>query len=410
MGTAKKFSSGCTAALAFMALNVSLGVPLGGESGVITNLSAAKSKASAGADLGDQIQRNLIEAKEALDQTPRHIIGSPVVLLGSSLVMSPLWAVDVKRGHFGKDVNMHHRSIGLREDLSKVGIQKDVVSLATPGQFVSDAYLAVDKCLTEKAPPEILIYGIAPRDFIDNTASGLVTSVFNKLVGLGDMSKIDGLFLETFDEKVNFMLERTVFLYHKRGRYKIKTAETAERIASRLDPFLEKEESKNLTPFLMGTNRDEVWKTSLKEYSKRYKEPNEPLFAKQKKCLQALLNLCRQRNIKLYVVAMPISTANRQLLPPGLYDKYMATLQEETAKAGVPLVDMADQGGYQDDDFYDTVHLNHKGGQRFIGQVTSIIKADKDDIAYSPALLKLDEKAVKPVQIAIPAGAKGKTL
>jgi lysophospholipase L1-like esterase len=160
----------------------------------------------------------------------------------------------------------------------------------------------------------------------------------------------------------------------------------------------------------MGTNRDEVWKTSLKEYSKRYKEPNDPLFAKQKKCLQALLQLCRQRNIKLYVVAMPISTANRQLLPPGLYDKYMATLQEETAKAGVPLVDMAALGGYQDDDFYDTVHLNHKGGQRFISQVTSIIKADKDDIAYSPVLLKLDEKAVKPVQIASPAGAKGKTL
>ncbi len=386
----KAFSSALVAGLVFLGLNASMGLPLGGSDG-------------SGAD---QIQRNLLAAGQTLESSPRHILGDPVVLLGSSLVMSPLWAADVRLGHFLQDVNLHHRSLHMKEEMDKFGYHKDAVSLATPGQFVSDAYLIVDKYLSDKNRPQILIYGIAPRDFMDSTTSGLVTSVFNQLVAITDMPKIKDLFLESFDDHMNFVLERTVFLYHKRNRYQTKFEEAVEKLTCRLDKYLPPKTESAAAPFLMGTDHDAIWKQSTEEYARRYKTSNEPLFQKQTKCLRALMQLCKERNIKLYIVAMPLSKTNLALMPPGLYQHYMDTLKHETTEARVPLIDLAADGKYTDDDFYDTVHLNQTGGERFIKQMTALVKADSQGLAFTPELLKdvkVDRpEAVKP-QLATPA-------
>ncbi|HNB14585.1 MAG TPA: hypothetical protein PLC15_04365 [Candidatus Obscuribacter sp.] len=395
----KAFSSALIAGLIFLGINASMGIPLGGT---------ASGGSGAGGDHGgaDQIQRNLIAAGQTLESSPRHLLGDPVVLLGSSLVMSPLWAADVRLGHFLQDVNMHHRSLHMKEEMDKFGYHKDAVSLATPGQFVSDAYLIVDKHLKDKNRPEILIYGIAPRDFMDSTTSGLVTSVFNQLVAITDMPKIKDLFLESFDDHMNFVLERTVFLYHKRTRYQTKFEEAVEKLTCRLDKYLAPKTESAAAPFLMGTDHDAIWKQSTEEYARRYKTANEPLFQKQTKCLRALMQLCKERNIKLYIVAMPLSKTNMALMPPGLYQHYMDTLKTETGKADVPLIDLAADGNYGDDDFYDTVHLNQTGGERFIKQMTALVRANSQGIAFTPELLKnVNVESPEPVkpQLATPA-------
>ncbi len=384
----KVFSRTLAAGLAYLAINAFTGLP------------AVDKKEAA----GDQIQRSLTDAAQTYSTSPRHILGEPVVLLGSSLVMSPIWAADVKYGHFMQDVSNHHRSIRLKESMDKVGIHKDAVSLATPGQFVSDAYLIVDKYLKAEHKPQVLIYGVAPRDFTDSTSNGLVTSVFNQVAGLGDMQKVRSLFLTTFDENLNFILERTVFLYHKRGRYQTKCEEAAEKVAMRIFPSLRakanEEKAKAGTPFLLGTNHDEIWKDSLAEYGRRYKNMDDPLFTRQQTCLRAMLATCKERGIKVYVLAMPLSDDNIKLMQPGFYERYISAVKEETTRAGVPLVNLQADGGYTDDDFYDTVHLNQTGGDRFVAQVTRLVKSSNEGLAYTPSLIKEDK------QLAMPASGK----
>lgn len=181
---------------------------------------------------GDSIQKALRQAQQKLasESTGKR----PVVFIGSSLIIAPLWSTDVKHGYFYKDCMLHHESKCFENILKKDGLSAPVVSLATAGQFVSDTYLIIDKFFDStggagaktaaagaktaaaangaaggsahnlgdnsgdgslNGKPLALIYGIAPRDFMDDTTGGLaLTSVFDELVEASDLPGLGELF------------------------------------------------------------------------------------------------------------------------------------------------------------------------------------------------------------------------
>jgi hypothetical protein len=332
-------------------------------------------------EAGDTIQRALAGAVQTLDQArPKNT----VALIGSSLVIAPLWSTDVSRGYFHQDCMNHHTSTQLTKKLAADGIDADVVSLATAGQFVSDTYLIVDKYLKAEKKPEILIYGIAPRDFMDDTAGGLaLTSVFDQIVGVEDIGQISQLFFSTYEERIDFILNRSAYLYRKRGRYQTKFQDNCRKLASKImgdrtDKIVVSGQNDPLAGFLLGGNRNEIWAKSIEEYSRRYRYFNAQQFDKQKECFKALVALCKERDIKLCVLAMPLTQDNRRLMPPQFYDRYISFVEHATHAADIPFVDL-EKGScsYKDEDFYDTVHLNSAGGERFLTTVSEIV-ADKN--------------------------------
>ncbi|MBS1995577.1 MAG: hypothetical protein JSS86_04670 [Cyanobacteria bacterium SZAS LIN-2] len=357
---------------------------------------------------GDTIQQALRQAEEKLASESAK--ASPVVFIGSSLIIAPLWSTDVKHGYFYQDCMLHHQSKALEDRLKKDGIAAPVVSLATAGQFVSDTYLIIDKLIggtNEKVgqgkAPLALIYGVAPRDFMDDTTGGLaLTSVFDELVDLGDLPKVSRLFFSTFDERADFLLNRSVYLYRKRGRYQNKFEQAFEKAVARATrdknastaaaAVATNGSNDPLAGFLMGGNRNDIWAKSIDEYSRRYKFFNKQQFEKQKECFKAVVALCKQRGIKLYVVAMPITDDNRKLMPRELYGSYLQCLSETTRAAGVPFIDLQKGGDYQNDDFYDTVHLNGIGGERFLATMTDLVK----DGAQTNTAVAATKKASSP--------------
>jgi hypothetical protein len=128
-----------------------------------------------------------------------------------------------------------------------------------------------------------------------------------------------------------------------------------------------------LAGFLLGGNRNDIWAKSIDEYSRRYKFFNKQQFEKQKECFKSLVALCKQKGIKLYVVAMPITEDNRKLMPPELYSSYIDCLSSTTKAAGVPFLDLQKSGHYHNDEFYDTVHLNGDGGERFLATMSNMV-------------------------------------
>jgi len=403
-----KVSRAIVAASIFLAINIA--IP-----------ASANLKGRGASISGDTIQMALRQAQQklALESTKE----PPVVFIGSSLIIAPLWSTDVKHGYFYQDCMLHHQSKALEDLLKKDGITAPVVSLATAGQFVSDAYLIIDKLIAgnskggkngdgkisdSKNPaqkePLALIYGIAPRDFMDDTTGGLaLTSVFDELVDLSDLPKVGNLFFSTFDERTDFLLNRSVYMYRKRGRYQNKIELALEKTLARalpnkgqnpnqnlLNQDLNKDPNKSpglasadgdktgpvdpLAGFLLGGNRNDIWTKSIAEYSRRYKFFNKQQFEKQKECFKAVVSLCKERGIKLYVVAMPITDDNRKLMPRELYSSYIDCISTTTRDAGVPFLDLQKDGAYKNDDFYDTVHLNGIGGERFLSAMSSIVK------------------------------------
>ena len=110
------------------------------------------------------VLRTIDTAMQQYEKTSR----PDVVLLGSSLIMSPVWTADFHRFGFPavQDFYRHHHYKMLEQALTAKGEStKQVFSFAVPGAMVSDMYLVVDKLLKgDKAPP-VVVYGVAPPRF-----------------------------------------------------------------------------------------------------------------------------------------------------------------------------------------------------------------------------------------------------
>lgn len=112
-----------------------------------------------------------------------------IVLFGSSLMLATVNEGDA--AHYNKliDSATHHRSLYL-EELLKDKQDKPVstFSFAIGGQMASDAYAIAANFITPKFKPQLIIWGIAPRDLLDSAFPGAITSdtaqYMNKIAGV----------------------------------------------------------------------------------------------------------------------------------------------------------------------------------------------------------------------------------
>lgn len=321
----------------------------------------------------------------AIDQFQRATDPAQIVLIGSSVLMAPVWSTDIKRYPDVADVYHHHRSFELERLLSQKGLAgKKVFAFALPGLMVSDGYLLTSKLLEGARKPEMLVYGVTPRDFMDDLMTGETrTPVFQRLVHLEDLSSLGDMYLTSTQEKADFLVNNLVFLYGKRWRYQDKTGAIVKRIVSTLVPVPEEKSTDSASTeqqFLLGKDKKRVWRKSIEEYRARYRHFDAAQFAKQEHFLESLVDLSNHRKIEVVLLNMPLSADNIALLPTGFYEHYRSVLRALSTNHNCRLLDLQDDRKFTDSDFYDTVHLNAAGGQ-------SCLQRLADWIATSPNYL-----------------------
>ncbi len=308
-------------------------------------------------------------AVEELHKSPR--TKDSTVLMGSSVLWIPVWKCDMAMAP-GAPINFH-RSKWLEKYLQgKTAKAPDVVNLAIPGAFVSDQYLITDKLLSGKSKPGMIIYGMVPRDFMDSNLSGpALTPTFDSLMGLNDLLRLSDLFFDSFQEKADLALGKVVYLFGKRGLLQARAGKTADELLRvHGDDAAEiKFDPKNPQAYF---SHEALWARSVKEYRNRYKFFNVEQFEKQKKFLDALMALCRERDIELVLVNMPLTKDNIALMPDGLYEQYLSFIEATASQHKVPFVDLQSRG-YDDNDFYDTAHLNEHGGAKVLSLAGDLI-------------------------------------
>ncbi len=299
------------------------------------------------------------------------------MLMGSSVVSLPLWKCDATLAKPGDKPNLQ-RSFWLERYLTEKNALKDqVLNASLSGAFVSDQFLIVDKLCEGKHKPSLLIYGMVPRDFMDSRLSGFSrTPIFDLLVGAADVFRLSDLLFGNFQEKADFLLAKTVYLFDHRGTFQHKllarmniiVASLLDKDATTVSDASEKFDPKNPMAFF---KREAVWARSVKEYQYRYRYFNVTQFEKQKEFLNALISLCQQRDIELVLVNMPLTQANIDLMPKDLYKQYHEFLAKAAADRNVSYIDL--QGKFPDEEFFDTAHLNDSGGGKLLTMFGDLI-------------------------------------
>jgi hypothetical protein len=326
----------------------------------------------------------------ATDQFRKQQERPQVVLLGSSLMMAALHGGDATYFNAPQNVALHHKANYLEALLAqKTHEPVNTFAFAIGGQMVSDAYAITSTMLKGEHKPDTIVYGVAPRDFMDNMlASPASTETFRYMNRLGGLAEEALPARTTFWEKVEYGLERTSFLYDHRNDFVYLQNKYARSIlASTLHikdldfvhaPFELRKIAMAQLPEDTGANeimilpynpaRDK-YEDNTPEYRSRYRSFNKKKFDTQLAFLDKLGNFCKQEGINLVLVNMPLTPANVQLMPPGLYDSYLASLQKACTTYGARMVDLNEPNTFQQNCFADSVHLNGHGGKLFFEQL-----------------------------------------
>jgi hypothetical protein len=314
-----------------------------------------------------------------------------IVLLGSSLMMSVVHDGDATFLNKTQDAVRHHRSYCLEHllnDNSKESIS--TFSMAIGGQMASDAYAIATTLFSSPAKPKLIIYGIAPRDFIDSMFTDPASSEtyrFMSRVSDADLMELAGH--RSFWNKSESILTRVIFLYQKRFDFEELTQNFLRTAYYKLPSEITR--SGNPTPpalreifkfALPDDNSPDQWlanpynpktmkfRDNLTEYRQRYKLFKPKVYETQIEFMARLLSFCEKESIPILLVNMPITQENIRILPGGIYHRYISDIQTLSTQYRARFVDMNLANTFVHSDFADSVHVNGAGAIKFLEQLS----------------------------------------
>lgn len=311
-----------------------------------------------------------------------------MVFLGSSLVLVPLSGGDADYLNKKIDGSQHHNSVYFEDQFKKhTGTKISTFNFGLPGEMPSDAYLITKFLLKGEKRPDVIVYGVGPRDFMDSLLpSPAATDPYQYLSRFGDVSSHAHMIAPEWQQRLNFELARLVYPYG----HKYDLSVDANRfVTAYLNDFLPA--PKGSTPFTIERRRllfpdyqtmeirekEAFFKPSTEEtrkfsdanaceYKKRYAKLNWRTFTHQMKFLADIMTTAKERGTQVVIISMPITDINRDLLEKGTWETYKTSLKVLTQSKGASFIDLGDSKKFAISDFMDTVHLHSAGGMKLL--------------------------------------------
>lgn len=315
-----------------------------------------------------------------------------VIVLGDSQMATAIFTSDAKALGQKVDVIAHRHVDGLEKRLStKFGKPVSVFNAAMAGSMSSDHNLIARSLFLDDldaAKPKLVIIGISPRVFIDNTLPAAGTTepfrFYSQCADPGDLAQF--AFADYFGQ-MNWYINK----YLPLGRLKTEMQTTYS--AAKLLPKAAavKKKNQNQSDFMKGmfasstkVEKDEwfvpafmpyLFKDNTREYVQRYTNPNPPLYTSELAFFGDLLKRLKDANIPTLIVTMPSLAPNRALLPARFWQLFHTNIATLCKQNNASLVDLSDNANFVLDDYLDTVHLNAAGGTKLLGQIADSISA-----------------------------------
>jgi hypothetical protein len=333
-------------------------------------------------------------------QDYRHLKQTPdIILFGSSLMLAAINESDAARYNKLIDSATHHRSLYL-EELLKNKLSKPIstFSFAIGGQMASDAYAIASNFITPARKPQLIIWGIAPRDLLDAAFPGAATSdtaqYMNKIAGR-DLIPSDHM---TFNTIIDQLLRHASSIYANRPNfvYSLKQSTRALQASSIMSQVIPKSDNAGRATMVrqlmnprdgsMGDIEIGEWliaastkpstelKDNTQEYFLRYHPIKPKTFNSQVSYLQKFLERQRNLGVKVLLVNMPLTEKNMALLPATTYNQYLSTLKRLANTYGANVVDFNHDSHFLVSDFFDTAHLNGLGSEKLLSLISNCLE------------------------------------
>jgi hypothetical protein len=309
-----------------------------------------------------------------------------LVVIGSSLMMHALHGGDAEYLKLPQNEVMHHRCAML-EDLiqKKTGVKVKSFAFALAGQMASDAYALTTTLLSERKP-KMIVYGIAPRDLMDNTLdSPASTEIFKFMGKLGGTKDCAWQARHGLWEKIEYMLEQASALYDHRNYFVYLqqhyvhnllrlfghkyTDEVHTPFALRRLTLLDLPEDIGSNERIALPNLEVKFVDNSDEYRRRYQPFKQNKFQEQVDYLAKLMAYCQNEGIKLVLVNMPLTDDNIALMPAGTYDLYKRTVSTLASRYNDRFIDLQDSKLFPKKLYCDTAHMSGYGGVVFFNSL-----------------------------------------
>ena len=320
-----------------------------------------------------------------------------VVLLGSSLMVAPVMQAEAV--HLGRPFPrfIHRQSEFLSSALANsLGSNPSVFCFAVAGEAVSDAFLITKHVVAATKKPKVIVYGIAPRDFQDNTCPGVdATESFNVLADLSDVQKVSERNKLSFDRTANIALAKISSLWKYRSDIRLYATLRMKKTMERFLPWVMFEKYDNqgvLAARKKGQYPEEAIGTiqtfpnmpmensgytkTIQQYIRRYRPENPAAVDEQFSFLEQLMDTCDREGIKLLVLRRTLSQTILSLLPEGFYPRCFDRPSKICASKNVELVNLGTS--YKADESYtDTVHLKPDVSSEFLTTIAKVISSSR---------------------------------
>lgn len=310
-----------------------------------------------------------------------------IVFLGSSLMLVPLAGTDANAFQKFFDGSEHHRSLYFENQFNKANNSHiKTFNFALPGEMPSDAFLATKFFLKEEKTPDLIIWGVGPRDFLDNLLpSPASTDPFRFLSRFGSVEQYLKVLMPDFFSQMDYFWNKYDYLYGKRANISLVANNYLSRQISDLVPLaadthpISIDERRFLMPsygqfelrkkdafFRPSKDEKTTFVDNIAEYRKRYKNLKWETYLTQMEFFSRTLSEARQRNIHVLIIAMPITDINKSLLSQSSWRLYKRSINLITKLKGASLIDLSETNAFCLNDFCDTIHLNATGGKKLL--------------------------------------------
>ena len=334
------------------------------------------------------IPTNLLDAADGVDSKYRVLVSKlsnfltssenpDVVILGSSLVLVPSARCDEKAEgkkpnydpwFYTRHIPEYSKSDYFAAQLqNKLGLNLSVKNLGVASSVMSDHQGILEAMLGAGKKPRLVILGIAPRDFLDNTIpKPMNTPTRYFLTEYHDKSIMPESFTQEGLEKYPSKLEhrfKKVFAYVKTHALDVacnvsKHPPTADFVSIGGDG--------SVRPNKMA---------DLDRYKNLYNPPNFEMLNVQAGYLRDFLITAERHNVNVLVVNMPLTRENLAALDPEALKEYKHQINKLAINYKATFLDLG-TANYSKNDFEDCCHLNTAGGEKYFADLIGAVKSD----------------------------------
>lgn len=315
-----------------------------------------------------------------------------IVLLGASDMHYAFYGGEATYTKKPQNSILVHQSKFMEDYLKELrSPYKTAFNMGIPGEMPSDAYFLVRTLVSNRIKPKAVFFSIVPRDFFDDTFNSPSSSeIYRTLSKLGGIGEMEMSCRPAIWNKLNYQLGRISSVYrhkeefvswqhHLVGALTRGDASTFDKIQS--PSAVRKVAMMELTEDFAPDNDvleyptdpdDHSFTKNMEEYRARYRQFSMKKWDQQFTFFRKLCQLCQEEGITFVAGNSPVTKENMSLVPQSIYDFYMREVTACTRQYGAAFVDL-NTDKFTHDDFFDTVHLNGRGGQKFIAGVAEAL-------------------------------------